>query len=105
MANRQPKLKRTLSFPAMVFYGLGTIVGAGIYVRIGKIAGQAGPWTPAAFAPRSRQSSRSLRHLVAARLPPRAAIAKLKGRLVELSKVAGNWHAKAQAQSARQWRG
>jgi len=32
-----------------VFYGLGTIVGAGIYVLIGKISGLAGPWTPFAF--------------------------------------------------------
>ncbi|MFT6790861.1 MAG: APA family basic amino acid/polyamine antiporter [Cellvibrionaceae bacterium] len=49
MGNTSVKLKRTLSLPAMVFYGLGTIVGAGIYVLIGKIAGLAGPWTPVAF--------------------------------------------------------
>ena len=42
-------LKRTLSLGAMVFYGLGTIIGAGIYVLIGEIAGQAGAWTPLAF--------------------------------------------------------
>ena len=34
---------------AMVFYGLGTIIGAGIYVLIGKITGSAGAWTPFAF--------------------------------------------------------
>jgi len=33
----------------MVFFGLGTIVGAGIYVLIGEIAGQAGVWTPLSF--------------------------------------------------------
>lgn len=42
-------LKRTLSLPAMVFYGLGTIVGAGIYVLIGEVAGLAGPWSPLSF--------------------------------------------------------
>lgn len=49
MAQSRVTLKRTLSLPAMVFYGLGTIVGAGIYVLIGKIAGEAGAWTPFAF--------------------------------------------------------
>jgi amino acid transporter len=33
----------------MVFYGLGTIIGAGIYVLIGEIAAQAGAWSPLAF--------------------------------------------------------
>jgi amino acid transporter len=33
----------------MVFYGLGTIVGAGIYVLIGEIAGYAGSWAPLSF--------------------------------------------------------
>jgi amino acid transporter len=33
----------------MIFYGLGTIVGAGIYVLIGEIAGRAGFWTPLSF--------------------------------------------------------
>ena len=46
---RPPELKRVLSLGAMVFYGLGTIVGAGIYVLIGKISGLAGSWTPLAF--------------------------------------------------------
>lgn len=48
MAN-QPNLKRTLSLSAMVFYGLGTIIGAGIYVLIGQIVGQAGAWAPLSF--------------------------------------------------------
>ena len=46
---RPPELKRVISLGAMVFYGLGTIVGAGIYVLIGKISGLAGSWTPLAF--------------------------------------------------------
>ena len=43
-------LKRTLSLSSMVFYGLGTIIGAGIYVLIGEIVGEAGAWTPLSFA-------------------------------------------------------
>lgn len=42
-------LKRTLSLPMVVFYGLGNILGAGIYVLIGKVAGEAGQYTPLAF--------------------------------------------------------
>ncbi len=37
-------LKRTLKLPQLVFYGVGTIVGAGIYSVIGAAAGQAGPY-------------------------------------------------------------
>lgn len=42
-------LNRTLSLWAMVFYGLGTIVGAGIYVLIGEVVAQAGAWAPLSF--------------------------------------------------------
>lgn len=42
-------LMRTLSLPLVVFYGLGNILGAGIYVLIGKVAGAAGYYTPLAF--------------------------------------------------------
>ncbi len=35
-------LKRTLTLPELVAYGLGTTIGAGIYVLIGKVAGLAG---------------------------------------------------------------
>ena len=42
-------LKRTVSLPMVVFYGLGNILGAGIYVLIGKVAGVAGYYTPLAF--------------------------------------------------------
>lgn len=49
MHTNNPTLKRTLSLIAMVFYGLGTIVGAGIYVLIGEITAEAGAWSPLAF--------------------------------------------------------
>jgi len=42
-------LKRTLSLPQMVFYGLGTTIGAGIYALVGELAGIAGLLAPAAF--------------------------------------------------------
>jgi amino acid transporter len=35
--------------PLITFYGLGTIIGAGIYVLIGEVAGKAGMYTPFAF--------------------------------------------------------
>ena len=43
------ELKRNISLTLVFFYGLGTIVGAGIYVLIGKVAGVAGIYTPFAF--------------------------------------------------------
>ena len=42
-------LKRALSLPLLVFYGIGTILGAGIYVLIGKVAGYAGMYTLLSF--------------------------------------------------------
>ena len=42
-------LKRSLSLTLVTFYGIGTILGAGIYVLVGKVAGMAGMQTPAAF--------------------------------------------------------
>lgn len=42
-------LKRSLSLPLLTFYGLGTILGAGIYVLVGKIAAHAGMYVPLAF--------------------------------------------------------
>lgn len=47
--NNTNKLKRVLTLPMMVFYGLGTMVGAGIYVLIGKVGGEAGLYLPLAF--------------------------------------------------------
>jgi amino acid transporter len=43
------QLKRGLSLWLLLFYGLGNILGAGIYVLIGKVAGSAGLFAPAAF--------------------------------------------------------
>ena len=45
----QTDLKRSLSLPLVTFYGIGTILGAGIYVLVGKVAGFAGMFTPFAF--------------------------------------------------------
>jgi amino acid transporter len=43
------ELKRTIGLPLLLFFGLGNILGAGIYVLIGKIAAEAGLFTPIAF--------------------------------------------------------
>ncbi len=44
-----PTLKRTLTLPHMILYGLGTTIGAGIYALIGDIASIAGYLAPASF--------------------------------------------------------
>jgi len=50
MVMRKPeKLNRSLSLTMVTFYGLGTIIGAGIYVLVGKVAGEAGQFAPASF--------------------------------------------------------
>lgn len=49
MNTQQAGLKRALSLPLITFYGLGTILGAGIYVLVGKVAGVAGMYAPLAF--------------------------------------------------------
>jgi len=46
---KSPTLKRDLGFLLLVFYGLGNILGAGIYVLVGKVAGIAGYYAPFAF--------------------------------------------------------
>ena len=45
----QHSLKRSLNLPLLTLYGLGTTIGAGIYVLVGKVAGSAGPHAPIAF--------------------------------------------------------
>jgi APA family basic amino acid/polyamine antiporter len=45
----EPTLRRRLSLPLLTFYGLGTILGAGIYVLVGKVAAYAGAYVPVAF--------------------------------------------------------
>ncbi|MBN2331805.1 MAG: amino acid permease [Deltaproteobacteria bacterium] len=44
-----PSLQRVITLPFLIFYGLGNIVGAGIYVLIGEIAGIVGYQTPFSF--------------------------------------------------------
>jgi amino acid transporter len=47
--SKKPELIRRISLPMLAFYGIGTILGAGIYVLVGKVAGDAGFYTPFAF--------------------------------------------------------
>lgn len=51
MESKQNKaqLRRVLSLPLITLYGLGTILGAGIYVLVGEVAGVAGMYAPIAF--------------------------------------------------------
>ena len=42
-------LRRSLSLPLITLYGLGNILGAGVYVLIGKVAGEAGYGAAGAF--------------------------------------------------------
>jgi amino acid transporter len=42
--------KKTISLSLLTFYGLGTIVGGGIYALLGKVAGEAGMSMPLSFA-------------------------------------------------------
>lgn len=42
-------LKRRIGLPLLVAYGVGVMVGAGIYVLVGAVAGVAGIWSPYAF--------------------------------------------------------
>ncbi len=46
---KQVSLRRTLSLPMMILYGLGTTIGAGIYALVGEIAGVAGYFAPVSF--------------------------------------------------------
>jgi amino acid transporter len=48
-SGRAAGLKRELGPLMLSVYGVGTILGAGIYVLIGKVAGEAGYWLPLAF--------------------------------------------------------
>ena len=48
-SSSEPQLKRSLSLSLVTLYGIGTILGAGIYVLVGKVAGYAGMYTLLAF--------------------------------------------------------
>ncbi len=45
----QVALKRTLSLPQLVLYGLGTTIGAGIYALVGEMAAISGYYAPVSF--------------------------------------------------------
>ncbi len=49
--NTKPRahLDRVLNLPLLLFYGIGTTIGAGIYVLVGAAAGHAGMYAPMAF--------------------------------------------------------
>jgi APA family basic amino acid/polyamine antiporter len=47
--DESPTLKRSLGLPLITLYGLGTVIGAGIFVLIGEVAGSAGMFAPVAF--------------------------------------------------------
>jgi amino acid transporter len=48
-SEQPPNLKRVLSLPLVVLYGLGVTIGAGIYVLVGETAGRAGMLAPLSF--------------------------------------------------------
>ena len=47
--SKKTTLKRAITLPLLVFYGAGTILGAGIYALIGKIASLSGEYAPFSF--------------------------------------------------------
>lgn len=49
MASEENQLQRSLNLFQVVFYGTGTILGAGIYALIGKVAGASGVLAPLSF--------------------------------------------------------
>lgn len=49
MKTAQTELRRTIGLPLLLFYGMGNIIGAGIYVLIGKVSGEAAMYAPVAF--------------------------------------------------------
>ena len=45
----RPALQRSIGFPLLVLYGMGTMVGAGFFALSGEVAGKAGTQAPLAF--------------------------------------------------------
>jgi len=45
----EPRLRRALTLPLLVLYGLGVTLGAGIYVLVGATAAEAGIYAPVSF--------------------------------------------------------
>ncbi|RLA11116.1 MAG: amino acid permease, partial [Gammaproteobacteria bacterium] len=50
MTAPNPALKRSIGSVLLTLYGVGTILGAGIYVLVGEVAGRAGIYAPLSFA-------------------------------------------------------
>lgn len=48
-ARDAPALRRAVGLPVLALYGLGTILGAGIYVLVGEVAARAGAFAPWSF--------------------------------------------------------
>ncbi len=48
-ADGLPALRPALGFWAVAIYGIGDILGAGIYALVGEVAGAAGTWSPLSF--------------------------------------------------------
>lgn len=46
---KEASLKRSVTLPFLVLYGVGTIVGGGFYALLGKVAGEAGMYAPVAL--------------------------------------------------------
>lgn len=46
---QQTTLKRAITLPLLIMYGLGVTIGAGIYVLVGATAAQAGIYAPSSF--------------------------------------------------------
>jgi amino acid transporter len=69
-SSQPAKLKRTLTLPYVVLYGLGVTVGAGIYVLVGEVITRSGEFAPLSFL---------IAGLVM--LLPAAAFAELTGRM------------------------
>lgn len=47
--NKSSELQREMGLRGLIFYGAGTILGAGIFVVIGEVIGEAGPLSPLAY--------------------------------------------------------
>lgn len=49
MPNSSNQLRRSLTLPMLILYGLGTTIGGGIYALVGKVAARAGMLAPLSF--------------------------------------------------------
>ncbi len=49
MNHNKLKLKRSITLPILIFYGLGTMIGGGFYALLGKVSHEAGIYVPIAL--------------------------------------------------------